>query len=226
MIAVCPSCHDAIHHGKLPIDDETLYRWKGIVRPTGEDRAFIYVEPAPKLKLLAGGLALSTTNDRAIIFNLSSRNALSIDVLDGDVLQVSNSLKDVTGREVFRVVKNNIRVVRSPDIVFDFSPGHCRVTVPETSNYIPQWAIDKMRVHEPDYALEGRVTALELEVLKPGLVRVEGIWVAEKVTIIITRSSLSFCRPELARPISLQGEGEESEISFAGDVHAAMFEVR
>ena len=35
MIAVCPMCHDNIHHGKLPIDDDTLYSWKKIAqKPT------------------------------------------------------------------------------------------------------------------------------------------------------------------------------------------------
>src|SRR5471032_2843818 len=48
MIAVCPSCHDSIHYGRLAIPDEVLYHWKGIARPAVPESAHIYVEPAPK----------------------------------------------------------------------------------------------------------------------------------------------------------------------------------
>ena len=39
MIAVCPTCHDAIHHGQLPISDETLYAWKRIPRDEASSTA-------------------------------------------------------------------------------------------------------------------------------------------------------------------------------------------
>src|SRR6202000_2926571 len=44
MIAICPTCHDAVHNGPLAIDDATLRRWKEIDRqPVRRD--LIYVEP-------------------------------------------------------------------------------------------------------------------------------------------------------------------------------------
>jgi hypothetical protein len=46
MIAVCPTCHDEIHHGRLPISDETLYKWKSIERSASSmDTAYLTVEP-------------------------------------------------------------------------------------------------------------------------------------------------------------------------------------
>ncbi len=54
LIAVCPSCHDAIHHGQLNISDETLYTWKGIERESVPKATHIYVEPSENIKLLTG----------------------------------------------------------------------------------------------------------------------------------------------------------------------------
>src|SRR5437870_10166428 len=46
MVAVCPTCHDAITHGEIEITDETIYRWKGIKRTSQAIRSEIYVEPS------------------------------------------------------------------------------------------------------------------------------------------------------------------------------------
>src|SRR5918996_6078095 len=59
MIAVCPSCHDAIHHGEIPLDDAVLYRWKSIPRGSGEIRSNIYVEPDRQPKLLLGSIGIT-----------------------------------------------------------------------------------------------------------------------------------------------------------------------
>ena len=45
MIAVCPSCHDAIHQGPLEVSDQTIKGWKAIQRPFGPNRDHVYVEP-------------------------------------------------------------------------------------------------------------------------------------------------------------------------------------
>lgn len=74
LIPVCPSCHDAIHHGSIKIDDEKLYEWKNIERPLHSGRAHIYIEPSQNIKLLTGTIALSTKNRKVTIFKLSENN--------------------------------------------------------------------------------------------------------------------------------------------------------
>src|SRR4051812_10923875 len=32
LVALCPTCHDSAHHGKLKLDDAMLYRWKTFAR--------------------------------------------------------------------------------------------------------------------------------------------------------------------------------------------------
>jgi HNH endonuclease len=73
LIAVCPSCHDAIHHGVLPIDDETVYRSKSITRVEKAARGHLYVEPSREAKLVLGSIAV-TGDAGLVVFELSEGN--------------------------------------------------------------------------------------------------------------------------------------------------------
>ena len=228
MIAVCPSCHDSIHHDQLAIPDEVLYRWKGIARPAVPNSAHIYVEPAPKqmLKLLTGTIALSTVSDRQIVFDLSNNNHLGLRVLDGDILQVSARIHNQSKKEVLRVVENHVKVKRDTDISFEAQAGHVRISVPATEKFIPAWVIERMRMQEPSYAQNGRIVALDLEVQSPGVIRVEGFWPADTSAIVITKERLAFCDALRQEPISFVGDGEQTVLMFTGPVTRALFGFR
>lgn len=223
MIAVCPSCHDAAHHGALKISDETLYEWKGVVRATTPSAVHIYVEPARELKLLTGSICIATTNDQAAVFELSNSNHLKLRVLDKDLLQVSIRLNDTKGKELLRVVENHVRVIRDKSIKFEYRPGRVRVTVPLTDEFAPAWLIDQVRHQEPNFSSDNRIVALDIEVKKPGLVRVQGCWPDEDVGVVITERALSFCTRGLREPLSMVGEGEGSVLMYAGPITSAMF---
>jgi len=223
MIAVCPSCHDEVHHGNLKISDETLYRWKRIDRGLVPAAAHIYVERAPELRLLTGTIALSPTNDSLIVFELSNTNRLKLRVLDSEILQVTLQLRNCKGMEVLRVVENHLHVVRDPEIEFEFRAGHARVTVPASETYIPSWVIQSMRFQDKTFADYGRVIALDIEVMRPGLVKVQGFWPAEEGCIVITQDAISFCRQGNPHPVSLRGDGEASVLIFTGLVNSKMF---
>lgn len=217
MIAICPSCHDAAHHGRLKITDELLYTWKGVVRPDTPNTVHLYVEPAtPLLKLLTGSFCISTTNDQATVFELSNTNHLKIRVLDGDLLQVSARLLDQMGNELLRVVENHVRVTKDPRISFDYRAGRVRVIVPATDAFAPTWLVDQIRSQDASYAADGRITALDIEVLRPGLVRVQGCWPDGNVGVVITEKALSFCVLGRREPTSMVGAGEDSVLLFMG----------
>lgn len=223
MIAVCPSCHDACHHGALKITDACLYLWKGVERSSAPETAHIYVEPAPALKLLTGSIAVSSTNSEATVFELSNANRLRFRVLDGDLLQVSARLSDQKGKEVLRVVDNHVRVVRDPKVRFDFRAGRTRITVPATDRYIPDWVLTQMRVEKPEFGVSGELVALDLEVLKPGLLRVQGFWPADASAVVIDEERLSFCRQGAPRPLTLVGDGENSVLLYTGPITKSLF---
>jgi hypothetical protein len=58
MVAICPTCHDAVHNGPLIIDDQKVYGWKHIKRSKTQ-RDHVYVEPGDSPKLLLGTIAVT-----------------------------------------------------------------------------------------------------------------------------------------------------------------------
>jgi hypothetical protein len=223
MIAICPSCHDAAHHGSLKITDDLLYEWKGVERSDAPNSVHLYVEPARELKLLTGSMCFATTNDQAVVLELSNFNHLKLRVLDGDLLQVSVRLHDSKGKEILRVVENHVRVSRSNIAKFDYRAGRVRVTVSETADFVPAWIVEQMRVRNPAFASDGFIVALDLEVIKPGLVRVQGCWPDVDVGVVITQDLLAFCTRGEDKPLTFIGAGEGSVLLYIGPITRSMF---
>jgi hypothetical protein len=129
-------------------------------------------------------------------------------------LLLNLAVSTLKGEEVLRVTDNQIRHATRSDIQYLQIPGAIKVIVPASEEFLPDWAIQQMRVHEPSFASDGKMMALGISVLKPGVVRVEGVWAQPKVAVIITTRSLSFVRPDLKRPVSLQGAGEKTVFRY------------
>jgi hypothetical protein len=222
MIAVCPTCHDAIHHGGLAITDETVYAWKSIARVSGPPRAHLYVEPASATKLLLGSLAVATAGEVAV-FDLGQSNRLSFRIVDGEILLVDLEVRSLDGREAVRVKDNYVRSEPREGITFAQVPGRVQLAASNVGDFLPEWMVQVMRAHDATFGTTEVTSVAHLEVVRPGVVRVQGIWVDQDVAVIITRHSLNFLRPGLVRPISLIGEGEDSVLHWAGPIGAAMF---
>ena len=215
MIAVCPSCHDAIHHGQIPIDDAVLYSWKTIERKSASVRGHIYVEPGDTAKILLGTIAV-TAPLKAVVFKLSPNNSLKFTIKDGDILLLDLAVSTLAGTEVLRVSDNHVKHNPRHDVEFLQVPGSIKVTSPCTDEFLPSWAVTHMQAQEPDFGRQGRLTTLGLTVLKPGLARVEGVWAQPDRAVIVTQTHLSFLRPDLKQPISLVGDGENSVLNYVG----------
>ena len=121
----------------------------------------------------------------------------------------------IDGQQVIHVSDNYIRHNPRPDVELFQVPGNVRIDTPCSEEFLPDWALRQMRVQEPDFAASGRMTALAISVLRPGLARIEGVWAQQNRAVIITRERLSFVRPDLIQPISLIGDGEASGIYCA-----------
>jgi len=223
LIAVCPSCHDAIHHGQLKITDETLYAWKGIERPSRPETTHIFVEASEDIKLLTGTIALSTSNERATVFKLSENCELSFRILDNDINLLNISISSLDGNIVLSVIDNYVKVRDSRLVTFEQVPGHVSIKARSVTHFLPERFLKMMQQEQPSYAKDGSIILLDLEVLKPGLVRVKGCWADEDVAAIITNESLSFLHDGLKKPLSLIGHGEKSVLRFTGSVTGEMF---
>jgi hypothetical protein len=209
MIAVCPSCHDAIHHGTIKIDDVVLYQWKRAPRGVGTIRSHIYIEPDTSAKLLLGTVAV-TTHNQALVFKLSPYNRLKLSIKEADILLIDLSIATLQEQEVLRITDNHVKHEPRSDVEFLHVPGSMKITVPCTNEFIPEWEVERMRLVEPAFGLGGRMTAFAITVLRPGLVRVEGVWALEDKAVIITKERFSFLRPELPKPFSIFGYGEDT----------------
>ena len=222
MIAVCPTCHDAIHFGSLPISDERIYAWKQIPRSESTVRSHLYVEPGPSTKVLLGTIAVASPQE-AIIFELAPNNRLKFRVADGDILLLDLRVSSMTGKEILRVVDNHIRHDVSQPVTFRQVSGQVQITVPASPEYIPTWVVQKMQIQEPAFARSGEITALALDVIRPGLVRAKGVWAESNRAIVVTQERLSFVTPVLREPLSMIGEGENSGLIWAGPITASLF---
>ena len=223
MIAVCPTCHDACHNGKLKITEEDLYIWKKIERSSTKGFGHIFVEPSAISRLLTGSISLSTDNNQKLIaFNLSKNDKLEFSI-DDDFLKVSTQLSDPYGNIIIKVKDNNLTFNKDPDITFLQRQGRVQITVPMSKYYLPAHAIFQMRNIEPDFASDNRVIALDLQVVKPGTVRVKGFWNDDTNSIVITDDTLNFCSLGQQRPTTLRGEGEDTLLVVAGPVESSLF---
>jgi hypothetical protein len=223
MIAICPTCHDAVHYGTLAINDDTLYRWKETQRdPTNMGQLF--VEPGVSSKLLLGNIAY-TGDSGLTVFELSPFNKLSFRLVDNDLFLVNLKITTVSGREVICVVENHVRCTAEELVSFNQRPGKIRITASATPDFLQTWAIDSLRVQEPSYAIDGQLILLDLEVLEPGLVRVQGIWTEDKRVIVITLDRIAFIRPDKQQPLSIGGEGANTVLNYSGSITSALFDL-
>jgi hypothetical protein len=203
MIAICPTCHDAVHNGTLPISDETLYEWKGIERSDAPNTVPVFVEPGRVVRLRLGPFLVECRGTSQPVLGFSDRGVLSFQILDEDLLQVSAVLKGLDGRAIMRVVNNIVRVDRVRGLELKETPGHVRVTLPVQNDYVPKWMIAQARFHDPGFASDGRVVAFDIEVIGPGQAKVVGCWPDGEVGFVVTNERISLCRKKDSKPVSM-----------------------
>ncbi len=184
MIAICPTCHDQVHHGELRVPDSTLRRWKRIVRTDLQKRGHLYVEPSTDAKLMLGTIAVAG-HQGIVAFSLSPGNEVRLRLVDDDIVLLSLSVSDSRGREVVRMRGGHVKIlVDDEDIEFAQAPGHIRVTAPKTPRYLPGW-LDR-RMEDTSLWPDDRITLVELEVVAPGVVKVWGVWTHDGNALVLT----------------------------------------
>lgn len=220
MVAVCPTCHDAIHHNRtLPFDDLTLYRWKGI-KPTDEQvaRAHIYIQPSRDSRLLIGAIDLHTSSDKLEVFDLSPKNRLSFRIRDGEIMELDCRLADQNGVEVVRVTNSHVKVERregGAGVEFYQTTGHVRVTVPATTEYLPAWLLNQIEESKQEILIDGRIVALDINVLEPGYAQVQGCWATDEHAYVFTSTMIMVAgRKSGSYYMAAYGKGDPPRITF------------
>lgn len=225
MIALCPTCHHAAHYGLLQISDEALYKWKGILRPHAATTAHIYVEPAPEILLLTGSVAITSRTSLLTVLHLSGGSKLELRVLDHDFLQLNIVLVDASGTEVLRVVENNVRTLADEGLLFQHRPGRVRLLVPASARYLPSWLVPQMLTREANFVIDNRYLALDLEMIRPGVVRVCGCWPSGDKAVVISTEQIYFCKSKYQEPLTIEGCGESTRLAYEGPISGHLFSI-
>lgn len=225
MVALCPACHEAVSRGTLRVTDEDAYRWKTVIRTDQRVRGLLYVEPSPTPPvLLAGTIELAGT-EGLVVFNHSGLWELSFGLLGTDIMLMSALVSDTAGAPVFRVRDGHFETI-DPDFQGEVvqRPGRFRVTHPLSAALMPDWAVEQVRQHEPDFASSGVLPVLDMHVERPNVVRVCGIWMTKSYGMVITPQGLHFVDETRPSPVTLQGEEKGgSRFEFSGPADSAMF---
>jgi len=141
--------------------------------------------------------------------------------LDGNIFIVNLTICTIDGQEVIRVIDNHIKHEVNPPLLYDARPGRVRITAPVSSDFLPAWALISLLIQEPDYATNGQLILLDIEVLEPGLVKVQGIWAEKWRAIVITKNRLALLTPGMREPLSFCSDG--AELHWSGPINTAMF---
>jgi hypothetical protein len=221
MIAVCPSCHDEIHYGR-GITDKVLYHWKGI-RKHKNNRDNIYIEPGYHSKLLLGTVAF-TSGSGFIVFELSKNNKLEFRLIEEDIFILNLKISTLAGLEVVRVVNNHIKYTDNELVIYERRSGKYSLKAPLSEEFISTWALTRFREKcDQNYAIDGKVTLLDLEVIEPGLVKVQGVWADNKSAVIVDENFMSLDSLKFKYPVALCGEGPNSVLIYTNSVNVPLF---
>lgn len=226
MIALCPACHEAVNRGELRVDDATAYAWKGIDRSEdGGQRGHLYVEPteAEAARLLLGSFLVRSATTGLLVFSEQPSRRLAFAVSDMDIMGLEASVTDVHGQRLARVSGGHYRAEGQSLGAVRQRPGYFHMTHPWGPSIVPEWALAQMREADADYAPEGLVTLLAMEVLEPNLVRVEGVWLDEDGGMVIDRQGIHFLDRGRPGAVSIVGAGTDTTLLVAGPVDVALF---
>ena len=133
------------------------------------------------------------------------------------------SVSTLGGRNVIKVLDGHVKYFVEDPLRYDRRPGRFRLTAPVDSDFLQPWALDQVRQHEPDYANQERLTVLDVEVVEPGLVRVQGIWPHDVHPVVVTQEHLMFLDRGREAPKSLAGEGADSVWFYDGPITTTLF---
>lgn len=219
MVAVCGACHDSVNRGRLQISDDDVYAWKGVTR--GAERVgHVFIEPAGRPPLLLMGSFALQGEAGLIVFDFADEHRLSFAVSDGDILLLNLRVASFDAETLIDVVDGYVRR-RSERIEITSRPGHIKVSAGMQSEFVPAWLRAKLLDYDPMFGIEG-MPLIEIKVVRPGVVRVNGIWCSKDHAVIGTNRVFSSVA-RFGNPLVIVGEGEETVLNYTGPIGSHVF---
>lgn len=213
MIALCPNCHASVHRGELRIDDETLYEWKKISNNNVEV-GNIFIKPAIESKLVLGSFSVMASGVTKV-FKLSKNNELEMNIDEDYIFLVGLKISNAKGKVIFKV-KNNITFKQDNKLKLLSRQGKILLTSPIKNEYIPNWLEWQIRKFAPEAIIDNKITLLDIEVIKPGVLKIKGLWQIKDSAYLLTDKN-NYYLNKGCQPSGMSGHGEDTVIHYEGD---------
>lgn len=184
LIPVCPTCHDLIHHGKIPISKEELSTWKNITRNNVYNRAHLYVEPSNTIRIQIGPFEIFSEEDELIILDFD-KAVLSFSIKDSEILLSNATIIDTQSNHLIKVVQNYVKVTKDQNIQLISHPGRIIIETTYPRKFLPRPIIqdyDSRKIRVPWI-----VELIDIHVVKPGEITLSGIWGTDDRAVVISR---------------------------------------
>jgi hypothetical protein len=184
LVALCPTCHDAAHHGRIKLDDTMLYHWKTLKR--GKPRHTVFqVEPGPTPIFYIADSAVQTLGGQTNVVDLSETAKVMFRIDSDDFFLVDLRLSNVRGEPIIKMVENRTVHSLSSDVSCESRPGRLVITTDSVEQFVPSWIRKQVANFDELHAWHGApagvdhfappFTILDIEVVAPSQVRFQGL---------------------------------------------------
>jgi HNH endonuclease len=214
MIAVCPTCHDAVHAGRLRISDNMLRMWKRQSR-LQRSTDVLYVEQALAPRLRLGSIYVEG-QPGIIVFEPTPTTRLRLSVEGGDLALVSCGVAGRDGTELITITDNRVRYT-CDGFSYDRRPG-CFEFRGGVAGVLDPWMVASTRTRLPNFGNVDEII-LGAEVTAPGEVTLRGIWSVDDRALVVRDEGWVVPRTADAA-MMFQGTGT---FRWAGPIDQAFF---
>lgn len=204
LIALCPTCHDAAHHGSLKLDDAMLYHWKTLPRAKPMRDVF-QIETGPQPIFFVADSAVCTRSAVANVIDFTETSRVIFRIDEDDFFLVNLSISTPGGDPLLQVKDN--RVLHSPGefLHYQSRPGRIQVSTTDVERCVPKWLREQVARFDHSHAWNGApagtdhfsppFTLLDIEVVAPSQVRMRGAICSPTCALFVRGNQIYFASP-------------------------------
>jgi hypothetical protein len=215
LIVLCPTCHDAAHHGRLKIDDVMLYHWKTFKRSQTRTDV-LQVEGGGAAQFYVATSAVRSEIGEANVIDLSEGVYAKYRLDEDEFFLVQLSIQDARGQLALRINDNRVVHSGSSELQYHARPGRIQVTCTSPENFIPSWLPKEVAEFDQKHAWRGGMpeeqhfqapfTLFDIEVVAPSQVRIFGVLCSLKAAVYITSRRIYLAGPSFCSGVSGYGQ--------------------
>ncbi|WP_379968285.1 HNH endonuclease signature motif containing protein [Ectobacillus sp. sgz5001026] len=225
MIAICPTCHANVHYNNsLIIEDSEIYQWKTIIRSkTNELITQFFVEPSSKCSLLFGPMKFISYKGMLPI-KLADQ-LIEYKILDGKLYFINLFIKDQNGNPLCKANHNIIISNEVEGFTINKREGRLQIIADLSTGLLPKWALEDIRKFEPDFAMDNKLTVLDIKVEEPGTVSISNLVIVENnAAFVVKKDEYYFIKKGRVRPLIFSEVHKSLPILFPKELDYSQYD--